>query len=43
MATRQQFFAFLDTPQGFYAKGDRVPVEVVTLDANEQPVAASGS
>jgi alpha-2-macroglobulin len=43
IATRQQFFAFLDTPQGFYQKGDRVPVEVVTLDANEQPVAASGS
>jgi uncharacterized protein YfaS (alpha-2-macroglobulin family) len=43
MATRQQFFAFLDTPHGFYQKGDQVPVEVVTLDANEQPVAASGS
>jgi alpha-2-macroglobulin len=43
MATRQQFFAFVDTPHGFYQKGDRVPVEVVTLDANEQPVAASGS
>ncbi|HLQ22482.1 MAG TPA: hypothetical protein VK132_04710, partial [Gemmatimonadales bacterium] len=43
MATRQQFFAFLDTPQGFYARGDHVPVEVVTLDANEQPVSVTGT
>jgi TolA-binding protein len=42
MATRQQFFAFLDTPQGFYVRGDRVPVEIVTQDVNARPVSAAG-
>ena len=39
---RQQYFAFLKTDNGYFQKGDRVPIELRTQDANEQPVAASG-
>ena len=39
---RQQYFAFLDTDNGYFQQGDRVPIELRTQDANEQPVAASG-
>ena len=39
---RQQYFAFLDADRGYFQQGDRVPVEVRTQDANDQPVAASG-
>ena len=39
---RQQYFAFLDAKNGYFQKGDRVPIELRTQDANEQPVAASG-
>ncbi len=39
---RQQYFAFLNTDNGYFQQGDRVPVELRTQDANEQPVAASG-
>ena len=38
----QAYFAFLNTERGYFQKGDRVPVEVRTQDANEQPVAATG-
>ena len=40
---RQQYFAFLKTDQGYFQQGDRVPIELRTQDANEQPVAASGT
>lgn len=39
---RQQYFAFLNVERGYFQKGDRVPVELRTQDANDQPVAASG-
>jgi uncharacterized protein YfaS (alpha-2-macroglobulin family) len=39
---RQPYFAFLNTERGYFQKGDRVPVEVRTQDANDLPVAASG-
>ncbi len=39
---RQQYFAFLDTDRGYFQQGDRVPVELRTQDANEQPIAAQG-
>ncbi|HEX8463084.1 MAG TPA: MG2 domain-containing protein, partial [Abditibacterium sp.] len=39
---RQPYFAFLDTQRGYFQKGDRVPIEIRTQDANEQSVAASG-
>ena len=38
----QQYFAFLDTDQGYFVPGDRVPIELRTQDANGEPVAASG-
>ena len=40
--SRQQYFAFLKTDNGYFQAGDRVPVELRTQDANDQPVAASG-
>ena len=40
---RQQYFAFLNTDNGYFQKGDRVPIELRTQDANEVPVAASGT
>ena len=40
---RQQYFAFLNTDNGYFQQGDRVPVELRTQDANEVPVAASGT
>ena len=39
---RQPYFAFLDVKRGYFQKGDRVPVELRTQDANGQSVAASG-
>ena len=39
---RQQYFAFLDADRGYFTQGDRVPIEVRTQDANDQPIAASG-
>lgn len=39
---RQQYFAFLNTDRGYSQQGDRVPVELRTQDANDQPVAAAG-
>jgi hypothetical protein len=41
-ASKQQFFASLDTKQGFYQSGDRIEVEVMTLDVMERPVSARG-
>ncbi len=38
----QQYFAFLDAKQGYYQSGDRVQIEVVTQDANDKPLAATG-
>ena len=40
---RQQYFAFLKTDNGYFQQGDRVPLELRTQDANDQPVAASGT
>ena len=39
---RQQYFAFLNTDSGYSQVGERVPIELRTQDANDQPVAASG-
>ncbi|PQV64468.1 hypothetical protein B1R32_105150 [Abditibacterium utsteinense] len=39
---RQPYFAFLNTQRGYFQKGDRIPIELRTQDANEQSVAASG-
>ena len=39
---RQQYFAFLKTDRGYFQKGDRVPVELRTQDANDEPLAAAG-
>ncbi len=39
---RQPYFTFLNVERGYFQKGDRVPVEIRTQDANEQSVAASG-
>ena len=39
---RQQYFAFLKTESGYFQQGDRVPLELRTQDANDQPLAASG-
>ena len=39
----QPYFAFLNTERGYFQKGDRVPVELRTQDANEQPIAAMGT
>jgi hypothetical protein len=38
----QQYFAFLDAKRGYYLAGDHVEIEVVTQDANNRPVAATG-
>ena len=38
----QQYFAFLDLQKGFYQAGDRIQVELVTQDANDKPLSASG-
>ena len=38
----QDYFAFLDAKRGFYQEGDRVQIEIVTRNANDNPVAASG-
>lgn len=40
--SNQQYFAFLDTKQGFYQAGDRIQFELVTQDANNKPIGASG-
>ena len=40
--SRQQYFAFLDADRGYFQQGDRVPLELRTQDANEQPLAATG-
>ena len=39
---RQQYFAFLKTDRGYFQKGDRVPLELRTQDANDEPLAAAG-
>jgi hypothetical protein len=39
----QQYFAFLQPKRGFFQIGDRVEIEVVTQDANDKPVGASGT
>ena len=39
---RQPYFAFLNTKRGYFQKGDRIPIEIRTQDANEQSVAANG-
>ncbi len=38
----QDYFAFLDAKRGFYQEGDRVQIEIVTRNANDKPVAATG-
>ena len=40
--TNQAFDAYLNVPNGFYRSGDKVPVELRTLNADQQPVSASG-
>jgi uncharacterized protein YfaS (alpha-2-macroglobulin family) len=40
---RQPYFAFLNVERGYFQKGDRVPVEIRTQDANGQTVAATGT
>jgi uncharacterized protein YfaS (alpha-2-macroglobulin family) len=39
----QQYFAFLQPKRGYFQIGDRVEIEVVTQDANDKPVGASGT
>ncbi|BCM91290.1 hypothetical protein IAD21_03156 [Abditibacteriota bacterium] len=38
----QPYFAFLNVERGYFQKGDRVPIELRTQDANEVPVKANG-
>ncbi len=39
----QPYFAFLNVERGYFQKGDRVPIELRTQDANEIPVKATGT
>ena len=39
----QPYFAFLNTERGFFQKGDRLPIEVRTQDANGMPVQTTGT
>jgi len=41
--SRQQYFAFLDLKRGFYQVGDRVELEVMTLDLMERPLSRKGT
>jgi uncharacterized protein YfaS (alpha-2-macroglobulin family) len=41
-ATRHDVAVFMDFPHGYATKGDRVDVEVVTLNPSDQPVSAAG-
>jgi uncharacterized protein YfaS (alpha-2-macroglobulin family) len=42
VATRQEFYAFVETDAGWYQPKNEVAVEVRALTADNQPVAASG-
>ena len=42
-ATRHDVAVFLDYPHGYAAKGERLDVEIVTLNPSDQPVSAAGS
>ncbi|RYX82536.1 hypothetical protein EON83_19090 [bacterium] len=39
----QAYFAFLNTERGYFQKGDRIPIELRTQDANEVPVKGTGT
>ncbi|MFB3882851.1 MAG: MG2 domain-containing protein [Armatimonadota bacterium] len=41
--SKQQYFAFLDLKRGFYQVGDRVELEVMTLDVMERPLSRKGT
>ena len=41
--TRQRYFAYLEPGHHLYRPGDRVEMEVRTLDANQQPFPAAGT
>ena len=41
-ATRHDVAVFLDFPHGYASKGDRVDVEIVTLNPSDKPVSVSG-
>ncbi len=41
--TRQAFYAYLNIPNGFYRRGDAVQIELRTQNADEKPVAATGT
>ncbi|UCH34354.1 MAG: hypothetical protein JSV65_17790 [Armatimonadota bacterium] len=40
--SKQQCFAFLDLTRGFYQAGERIELEVATLDVMERPTAVEG-
>jgi uncharacterized protein YfaS (alpha-2-macroglobulin family) len=42
-ATRHDVAVFLDYPHGYATQGDRLDVEVVTLNPSDQPVSAAGA
>ncbi len=39
----QQFYAYLNVPNGFYHEGDIAQIELRAQDANDKPVSASGT
>lgn len=41
--TNQQFYAYLKAARGFYVAGDKAQIELRTQDANDNPVAATGT
>ena len=41
--TNQAFYAYLNIPQAFYQKGDKVQVELRTQDADQKPVSLHGN
>ena len=40
--TNQAFYAYLNVPNGFYQRGDKVQIELRTQNADEQPVPVTG-
>ncbi len=41
--TNQAFYAYLNIPNGFYQRGDKVQVELRTQNPDQQPVSATGT
>ncbi len=41
--TNQAFYAYLNIPNGFYQRGDKVQVELRTQNADQQPVSVTGA